>query len=74
MLPSRIVLDRKRNGSYEARLVAGGHRQQQELILRSTAFCNGELGRSLHQSPRRVTSFGQEVMAKCYGYAMHSMG
>jgi hypothetical protein len=34
MLPSRIVLDRKRNGRYEAHLVAGGHRQQQELILR----------------------------------------
>lgn len=35
-LPSRFVLERKRCGRYKARLVAGGHRQQQGLDFDET--------------------------------------
>jgi hypothetical protein len=36
VLPSRIVLDRKRDGRYKACLVAGGHRQQQGVDFEET--------------------------------------
>jgi hypothetical protein len=35
-LPSRMILERKRNGRYKARLVAGGHRQQYGLDFDET--------------------------------------
>ena len=35
-LPSRFVLERKRDGRYKARLVAGGHRQQHGLDFEET--------------------------------------
>ena len=35
-LPSRMVLERKRDGRYKARLVAGGHKQQQGLDFDET--------------------------------------
>jgi hypothetical protein len=35
-LPSRFVLDRKHDGRYKARLVAGGHRQQQGVDFDKT--------------------------------------
>jgi hypothetical protein len=35
-LPSQFVHDRKRNGRFKARLVAGGHRQQPGVDLKGT--------------------------------------
>jgi hypothetical protein len=35
-LPTRFVLERKRDGRYKARLVAGGHRQQQGIDFQET--------------------------------------
>jgi hypothetical protein len=35
-LPSHFIFDRKRDGRFKARLVAGGHRQQQGLDLQET--------------------------------------
>ena len=35
-LPSRFVLERKRDGRYKARLVAGGHRQRHGLDFEDT--------------------------------------